>query len=80
MDRGGKLRWWDPIDAATDFSQMDYECDADLGAPSVADCAQLEWQGLGIAGQTVDLAPSKTKYFIQSKFSRFANPRIAFTF
>lgn len=47
---------------------MSHECDGSLGAPSVADCDQLEWQGLGGAGRNVVLHPGTTNAFSSSKY------------
>ncbi|KAF6225352.1 hypothetical protein HO173_012790 [Letharia columbiana] len=77
MERGGTLTFWDDVGTDSEISDMSYECDGSLGAPSVADCDQLEWQGLGSAGQNVVLHPGTTKFFssiISSPVSVDPNP------
>lgn len=67
MERGGTLTFWDDVGTDSEISDMSYECDGSLGAPSVADCDQLEWQGLGSAGRNVVPHPGTTKFFSSSK-------------
>ena len=67
-ERGGTLTFQDDVGTDSEISDMIYERDRRLGAPSVADCDQSEWQGLGSAGQNVVLHPGTTKFFSSSKY------------
>lgn len=45
MQRGGDTTWY--YQSPTVLSEMTYDCNADLGSPSMDDCAQIEWKQLG---------------------------------
>ena len=59
MSRGGRTPWW--TSSASSADDMTYDCDANLGSPSVVDCAQLEYQA-GAASDTLQLGPGETKF------------------
>lgn len=67
MVKGGAEKWWEynrdhPI-------EMTYECDAKLGSPSVVDCTQIQWQGLGPPSDTIRLTPGENKLISTSRYS-----------
>lgn len=66
MERGGSLTWWDDK-APQAPDEMQYECDAGLGTPSLADCTKIQWQGLGPPSDTVTVGPGTTKFLTSSK-------------
>lgn len=54
MKLDGSLKWWFPPSASRSLSEMSYECDARLlEVPSIVDCTQIEWQGLGPVSDTL---------------------------
>ncbi|MCJ1238670.1 hypothetical protein MMC14_006661 [Varicellaria rhodocarpa] len=46
MQRGSGIPWWSKT-ISSNPDEMTYECDATLGSPAEADCAQIEWNQLG---------------------------------
>lgn len=68
MMRGGGLTWWDVDLGLRPLDEITYECDARLlGGPSLADCARIQWQGLGSASDTLHVGPQTAKFIMQSK-------------
>lgn len=69
MSKGGQGTWWQifPKVSNPTINQMAYECDANLGNPTTADCSKLEWQQLGALSDTVTVAPGATKYLQASR-------------
>ena len=67
MSRGGTQTWWSHV-PPWPSDEMTYECDAELlGSPSLVDCSQIQWQGLGPSEENVILEPESTKFFSHSK-------------
>ena len=66
MKRGGSNPWWQ---YSTSPDEMTYECDSNLGSPSVVDCAQIEWQQIdGATTDTLTVGPSQVSFYHSSKF------------
>ena len=69
MSRAGQTPWWgEPLS----LDQMIYECDKDLGSPSVMDCTQIEWNQLGPQHirpllDTITVEPGAVQFFHSSK-------------
>ena len=60
-------RWWDAFPSQypdSPASDMTYACDANLGAPSAADCTQLAYSGLGPPSDTVLVGPGSGTKFV----------------
>ncbi|MCJ1240974.1 hypothetical protein MMC14_008978 [Varicellaria rhodocarpa] len=53
--------WYETSSSLTD--QMNYECDAGLGSPSVVDCTQIEWNQLNPPSDTLAIDPGVTRFF-----------------
>ena len=65
MKRGGSVPWWHYSTLPDD---MTYECDSNLGSPSVADCIQIEWQQINsVASDTLRMGPSQVSFYHSSK-------------
>ncbi|MCJ1224992.1 hypothetical protein MMC12_001639 [Toensbergia leucococca] len=62
MTRGGVNPWYKQIFPITTTTHMTYQCDANLGAPSVVDCTQLEWSQLPPASDTLAVGPGLTTF------------------
>ena len=72
MHRNGPITWWQTGSLPPASDDMIYECDSGLGSPSVADCAQIEWNQLGPASisppsDTVTVGPGLTHFLHQSE-------------
>lgn len=66
MYAGGKTTpWWGATAALAD--EMTYECDANLGAPSAVDCAQVEWSQLGPDDDTISIGAGVVKFLSSSE-------------
>ena len=48
--------------------QMDYTCDAGLGAPTEVDCALLEYEQLRGSSDTLSVGPGTPKVLSSSEF------------
>ena len=60
MSRAGRTRWYT---RNTQFSdEMEYQCDALLGAPSAVDCTQIEWNQLTPPSDTLAVGPGVTTF------------------
>ena len=61
-----RKRWWNAFSSQPQYrgyADMTYTCDANLGAPSAADCSLLAYSGLGSPSDTVTIGPgSGTKF------------------
>ena len=69
MDMGSPGPWWQLGQAVQD--NMDYECDATLGAPKEVDCSKLQYSQLGGGGQdSVMVGPGTTKVIESGKFGK----------
>lgn len=65
MYAGGKTTpWWGATAESAD--DMTYECDANLGAPSAVDCAQVEWSQLGPDEETIPIGAGVVKFLSSS--------------
>ena len=63
MTRGTSIVSWclqDNKIPPSDVDEMTYECDANLGNPAVADCAQIEWSQLGHPSDSLTVGPEAT--------------------
>ena len=63
--------WWEYVQdfvSAPNIVQdkMTYQCDSSLGAPTEADCSQLERSQLGSPSDTVEIGPGKLKMLSSS--------------
>ncbi|MCJ1225206.1 hypothetical protein MMC12_001855 [Toensbergia leucococca] len=59
MQRGSIRYWYSNVALAAD---MTYQCDANLGAPSVVDCTQIEWSQLNPSFSTLAVSPGITTF------------------
>ena len=73
----GYKPWWGdetgthngPQDSASqDGDNMDFDCDANLGIPTAADCSQLDYSQLGPLSDIVSIGPGTPKLLSLSKF------------
>ena len=63
MTRGLSVQPWNGRDTQTSPSAVDemtYECDSNLGNPTMADCAQIEWTQLGHPSDSLTVGPEAT--------------------
>ena len=73
MMRTGDPRstWWQPDPPPSwilqSQNEMTYECDANLGSPSLVDCSRQQWQGLEPSSDTVTISPGIPKSYLSSK-------------
>ena len=54
MQRGGKETWW-AVQPPLEASSMSYQCDGLLGSPASVDCAQIEWNQLGLLSDMLNI-------------------------
>ena len=72
MTGGGTGNTWWQSNAAL-ANEMTYECDANLGAPTVADCAHIEWSELGPDEESFSLAEGAVKFLSSSESTSGSN-------
>ena len=60
MQRGSPVSWNRQVSESSD--KMTYDCDPGLGSPLAVDCAQVEWQKLGQASETIIVGPEKVVF------------------
>ena len=60
MNRGSTWRWYDTTSRLS--YEMAYQCDSKLGAPSIVDCAQIEWDQLSPSSDTLAVSPGVTTF------------------
>ena len=53
-------KWYSTSSQVID--QMNYQCDAELGTPSVTDCSKVEWEQLGPPSDTLAIGPGATTF------------------
>ena len=75
MQRGSGIPWWSKT-ISSNPDEMTYECDATLGSPAEADCAQIEWNQLGPwsispPSDMVSVGPGKVQFLHSSECSLY---------
>ena len=60
MSRGGTTSWYETESPTSDL--MTYECDVNLGSPSITGCTDIEWNQLGVLQGTLSVGPGNTKF------------------
>ena len=60
MTRGGNVKWFENSRLLSEA--MTYQCDAALGAPSVVDCTQIEWNQVTPSSDTLAVGPGVTTF------------------
>ena len=61
----GTFTWWEDFDDSN--AEMEYVCDAKLGAPTEIDCTKLQRQSLRPPSDTVMMGPGYPKIVTSSK-------------
>ena len=62
-----EMRAWWHGDTPSKQGNMEYTCDAELGAPGPADCSQVAYSQLGYPSDTVSVGPDSPKLLSISK-------------
>lgn len=73
MTPGGNTPWWRQVPDAAE--EMNYECDAALGAPAAVDCAKVEYGELGPNDETFSVGAGVVKFLSSGSYSTKSNPR-----
>ena len=61
------MPWWGDATPTSASDKVIYECDSNLGSPTVADCSKIEWNQLSPASDMLLVTPGVIEFLRSSK-------------